>query len=311
MKTSVVLAAYNGAIFIREQLDSIFQQSTSIGELIIVDDHSTDGTSEIIKEYAANYSKITLITNEQNEGVVSSFEKGIKAASGDIIFLCDQDDLWKINKVEVFIEYFMEHNLLIVFSDAQLINADGESLEKTFMDKLGVPVESKSLILDGKIDKVLMKGNIVSGATMAFRKEIIDYNILPLITEEKHMLHDRFIAGVIAAQFPERVLFIDECLSDYRVHENQFMGFNEKDAVSMTRSEYFEYEARLLEYILDRAENQHFRRAHYFWYMRSKLINNAFLQRFISANTLLLEGDYKRYCDNPYREMIADVLGRN
>lgn len=101
MKTvSVVMCTYNGAEFIREQLDSIISQTYPIYELIIQDDCSTDETVAIIKEYMEKYSFIKLYINEHNLGFNQNFKNACMKASGDFVAISDQDDVWFPEKLE-------------------------------------------------------------------------------------------------------------------------------------------------------------------------------------------------------------------
>src|SRR6476661_6415310 len=96
---SVVLATYNGELFIEEQIKSILQQTYSPIELIIVDDASTDNTISIIQQFEASHSCIRLFTSERNVGYIKNFEKGMLLASGEYIALSDQDDIWEAAKL--------------------------------------------------------------------------------------------------------------------------------------------------------------------------------------------------------------------
>ena len=101
---SVVMATYNGEKWIREQLDSIIEQTYPIYELIIQDDCSTDSTLNIIKEYEEKYAFIHVHKNKKNLGYSENFKNVTLKASGDYIALADQDDIWYPNKLERQIE---------------------------------------------------------------------------------------------------------------------------------------------------------------------------------------------------------------
>ena len=94
---SVCIASYNGARYIREQIESIVAQLDDNDEIIVCDDHSTDDTVAIVKSLP--YQQIRLVENEKNLGYTGNFEHCIALARGEYIFLCDQDDIWKPNKV--------------------------------------------------------------------------------------------------------------------------------------------------------------------------------------------------------------------
>ena len=97
MKISVCMAAYNGENYIEKQISSILCQLKPDDELVIVDDCSKDRTINVIKNF--NDSRIKLLKNKFNYGVVATFERALSAAEGNIIFLSDQDDEWIDNKL--------------------------------------------------------------------------------------------------------------------------------------------------------------------------------------------------------------------
>ena len=107
MKLSVALCTFNGEIFLKEQLDSILNQSINIDEIIVCDDQSTDNTKQILESYKKdNPDLFKIYYNEKNLRSNKNFEKAIKLTSGDYIFLSDQDDIWKENKVEETLAVF-------------------------------------------------------------------------------------------------------------------------------------------------------------------------------------------------------------
>lgn len=97
---SVVMATYNGEKYIREQLDSIIAQTYPIYELIIQDDCSNDSTPSICKEYEAKYPFIRFYQNEHNLGFNLNFKTAAMRATGDLVALSDQDDIWFPKKIE-------------------------------------------------------------------------------------------------------------------------------------------------------------------------------------------------------------------
>ena len=103
MNLSIALATYNGAVYLKEQLESIAAQTRTPDELVISDDQSTDDTLRVIEEFAATAGfPVRLSVNEANLGIAKNFEKAISLCRGDLIFLSDQDDVWhKIGRAHV------------------------------------------------------------------------------------------------------------------------------------------------------------------------------------------------------------------
>ncbi len=97
---SIVMATYNGSLYLAEQIDSLVAQSYTNIEIIIVDDCSTDNTLEIVKSFQLKYPVIKIYSNETNLGYIKNFEKGCLMANGDYIALCDQDDQWHPDKIK-------------------------------------------------------------------------------------------------------------------------------------------------------------------------------------------------------------------
>ena len=99
---SVAMTTYNGEKYVKEQLESILEQTKPVDEIVIMDDKSTDETVEIIKKIQEKSEvNIILEVNKENVGYIENFRRAIKKTKCYIIFLCDQDDVWYKGKVEV------------------------------------------------------------------------------------------------------------------------------------------------------------------------------------------------------------------
>ena len=107
MKISVCLATFNGSKFINRQLNSILCQLCDSDEIIIVDDASTDNTISTIKKNKSPLIKLYI--NTENIGPASTFNRALGLASGDLIFLSDQDDIWEVNKIS-YISRSLSHS---------------------------------------------------------------------------------------------------------------------------------------------------------------------------------------------------------
>ncbi len=112
MKVSVVIATYNGEKYILKQLESLFMQKRKPDEVIICDDKSWDGTVEVINKYIARKhleDEWHVYVNEDRLGYSENFFNAIAKATGDYIFLCDQDDGWFEDKLKEMTD-IMEKN---------------------------------------------------------------------------------------------------------------------------------------------------------------------------------------------------------
>lgn len=124
---SVCIATYNGAHYIKAQLDSILSQISDLDEIIVCDDQSSDGTIDVITAY--NDPRIKIYRNETRLGHVRNFERALSLAEGDYIFLSDQDDVWLPGRVDVMVSK-LETNpkIALVASNFDLIDANGGAL---------------------------------------------------------------------------------------------------------------------------------------------------------------------------------------
>lgn len=119
---SVVVTSYNHASYIESALNSVFAQTLSPLEVIVVDDCSTDNSAEIIKKYGP---KVIFLQNETNLGGAATTSKGVAAANGDYLAIINSDDVWHPNKLESQMRYLETNKFDFVFSQAEII--DGES----------------------------------------------------------------------------------------------------------------------------------------------------------------------------------------
>ena len=226
MTTSVAMCTYNGARFIEEQLRSIITQTMPVGEIVVCDDRSTDNTTEIIQTIAQETNiPIHIHINEPSLGCVRNFEKAIRLCQGDIIFLSDQDDIWKKNKVEVVCEYFNNHsNKTVLISNANLIDEQGECFtDVTLFDVVGLNEQLRYFDM-GLATELLLQSNRATGCTMALRKGFIpDMHINLDATPNSGMqIHDGCIA--MSAALNNALGYIREPLTLYRQHLSQTCG---------------------------------------------------------------------------------------
>ncbi len=126
MKISVAMCTYNGARYLREQLQSIAAQAEAPHELIVVDDGSNDESINIVATFADSVPfPVDVHVNAANLGSTKSFERVISLCSGDVIALCDQDDVWRPIKLARFAaEFARAPEVGLVFSDAEVVEQD-------------------------------------------------------------------------------------------------------------------------------------------------------------------------------------------
>jgi glycosyltransferase involved in cell wall biosynthesis len=217
MKLSVSMITFQGAAYLKAQMDSILGQSIPVHEIIVCDDGSTDGTKEILATYAESHPHIQLHFNEKNLGTVANMQQCLRKTTGDLIFLTDQDDVWLPNKVEKTLAFFQENpNADAVFSNADIIDEVGETqFGMTLWDIIGFPYGQVELAdFERRVD------NVVTGAGLAFKRDI---ELLEKdIPQIPGLLHDGWIGLYFAAK--NTLLANPEKLLQYRSHANQQVG---------------------------------------------------------------------------------------
>lgn len=203
---SIAICTYNGEKYLREQLDSLLHQTHKNIEIIVVDDGSEDSTIKILKDYQVRDDRIKLFQNEQNLGFVQNFSKAISLCSGEYIALADQDDIWKLTKLEKFIAEINDN--ILIYSDAILMNEYGSPLDQQL-------IRPDRTLLSGQVNKAFFFGNCVSGNTLMFKKDLVSY-ILPIPNVSMHDIWIAFVASSVGT-----ISYTDESLTYYRRHNEQ------------------------------------------------------------------------------------------
>ena len=218
---SVAMCTYNGSKYLQEQLNSIAEQTQLPDEIVICDDGSTDSTLQILDEFKKNATfQVIIYHNEKRLGSTKNFEKAINLCKGDIIVLSDQDDVWLPHKIEK-LEHTFKNNPVIgyVFSDAIVVDDKLFPLGYTMWKSILFTMYQRRLFKNGHQVEVLLKHNVVTGATMAFRAEIRNW-VLPISDQ---WVHDAWIALLLSA-IGIKGDFIEEPLIKYRQHHQQSIG---------------------------------------------------------------------------------------
>ena len=226
-KRSVALCTYNGAEFLSKQLESIKQQTMPIHEMVVCDDGSSDETLAILERFSKQVTFPVIVhRNPENLGSSKNFEQCLKLCQGDLIFLCDQDDVWMPEKVERIVQYLEEHpEHEAVFSNATMIDQAGFPTGKTSFEQIEFTNEVQSQWLQGDSFRILLKGYIVTGAALAIKKKALErISPVPMITKE--LIHDGWIA--LNLSISNQIGFVNDCLIQYREHSNQQVGFKSK-----------------------------------------------------------------------------------
>lgn len=199
---SVCLATYNGAVYLREQVDSILPQLGNGDELVVSDDGSTDETLQILASYGDK--RIKVFHNSKKHGCIHNFENALRHAMGDIIILSDQDDKWADNKVAVMSEALQSCDCVV--SDAYVTDASMHTIYPSFYEC--------NRHRSGKFYNLFMRNHYL-GCCMAFKRCILR-KALPFPSNIP--MHDIWLGNVAA--FYYRFKFIPNKLTYYRRHDN-------------------------------------------------------------------------------------------
>lgn len=293
MRVSVALATYNGEKYILEQLNSIFNQTLKPDEVIISDDHSTDKTKEIVGEYIKLHGLKSwrLIDNERNSGVTDNFINAICQTSGDILFLCDQDDIWENQKIQAMVSAF-DSDTSCVISAIRYIDHDG----KIFIKKTSYTKKRAHEIDLNELCSICS----YLGMSAAFLRTVY-------LTAEKTLMlktsHDW--ALMVRAEEIGKIKYIGKPLQRYRQHSNNVSVIRNGNRAE-NRLGLIERQMRIINITKDNEFKQE-RKAIYQRY--SEFLNSriAWIER---GNTLAIWRHIHDYKELRYsmRNIIADIL---
>lgn len=229
MGVSVALCTRNGHRFIEAQIESILAQTQLPDELVVSDDASSDDTLVLVRATIAAHPdrvpELRILKNDRALGVTRNFEQAIRSCSHDLILLSDQDDVWAPNRVERTIEAFDDPAVVLVHSDAKLIDESGVPLGESLFDAYGVNAETLAQLAGPGAFDIFMRRNLVTGATMGIRATLAEI----AVPFPGSWVHDEWLAIVAASV--GRIVPIEECLIGYRQH-----GGNEIGAVKLNLS---------------------------------------------------------------------------
>ncbi len=229
MRVSVALCTYNGERFLQGQLDSLSTQTLSPYEIVICDDRSQDSTFEILTRYRANSSiPLRLTQNAENLGSTANFSQAVSLCSGDVIALCDQDDIWDRRKLETQARLLSDRaDVGGVFCDGELIDEQGGAMNRSLWDSLSFTRQMRRQVASGLGLQALGRQNFVTGATLVFRTELRShFSRIP-----SGWVHDGWMAWMIATY--SKLVMIPDRLISYRIHGANQVGVNLTSPVAL------------------------------------------------------------------------------
>lgn len=218
---TVLLAAYNGEAYIRQQLDSILNQTYKELAIVISDDLSTDYTPGILKEYEQKHpDRVRCLRNEKASGSPqNNFFRLLREVSDEYVMLCDQDDIWLPDKTEVTLKEMKRLEKqwgkevpLLVHGDLSVTDQSGNIRHKSMVQYQKIAVK------DNRFSHYLVENNITGNTVM------INQGFSPYLSyiPETCMMHDWWL-GLVASCFG-KISYIDRPLLLYRQHESNQVG---------------------------------------------------------------------------------------
>ncbi len=216
-KIDVLLATYNGEKYLREQIESILNQTYQNIRLVISDDCSTDNTRNILMEYLQKDRRVEIHFQEKNLGYVKNFEFLLKQVTNSYFMLSDQDDFWLPQKIEKSYENIKSNNAILAFGDLEVVDKELKTIYPSFNDYMKLTRKIQKF----KDYRMQYLYNCVTGCTIIAKKELIE-EVLPIPTDSKYAIHDLWI-GLIAT-LNGKVSYMPEKYIKYRQHGNNQVG---------------------------------------------------------------------------------------
>lgn len=330
---SIALCTYNGQDYLREQWRSLIDQQQQPDEVIICDDQSTDGTVALLRQLTADAPfPVHILENKQRLGSNKNFEQALRHGTGDLIFICDQDDYWFADKISTMTRYMVDHPAAqLAFCDAWVTDEQLRGRQSRFWELVRFDDRAQQRWRAGESMEIMLDGNRVMGCATVIRRSFLP-TLLPIPDAVPGYIYDGWLGLVSAAC--EAIHFIDQPLQLYRTHTQQQVGVRPADPSELirVRDRLARHRAKKLAPLRDKQAQLatisrllagrlpdsapglpqlHRRLAHFT--MRSCLPRHR-MQRLLPVLQNLQKGDYQRYADvsadwyAPYLAALGDLL---
>ena len=216
-KVDVLVATYNGEKYIKQQIESLLNQTYKNIQIYISDDCSTDGTRQILKEYENN-NRIKIFYQEKNLGYVGNFEFLLHQVKSNLYMLCDQDDVWKKEKIEKSVEKLKSEDLDLVFGDLEVVDENLNTIYSSYNKYMHMSEKIENYYQDYRLQYLY---NCMTGCTMLSKRKYLD-KILPLPKNSKYMIHDYWIGLIVSLN--GKVGYLNTPYILYRQHGKNQVG---------------------------------------------------------------------------------------
>lgn len=203
---STIIAAYNGARYVRESIESALAQTYAPHEVVVYDDGSSDGTPEVLRSFG---DRIVFIRADENRGLAVARNRAIERSRGSHVALLDQDDLWRPGKLERQMALFAAHpDLGLVFSRHDTIDPEGRPLPS------GLPAPHR-----GRVFGKLLLESFVGTLTAVYARAALDR--VGLCDPSVYYVLDWDLHLRVARSF--EIDYVDEVLASHRLHPEQML----------------------------------------------------------------------------------------
>ena len=225
-KLSVCLCTWNGERFLAELLTSLSAQTQAPDELVVCDDGSTDGTIELVEQFASVAPfPVRLHVNAERAGVVGNFEQAFSLAEGEFLLPCDQDDIWHPRKIDVVARRLSAPDHPdAVLHDSSLVDEAGATIPGTLWELVGFGQRARDEFASDQFG-FLVRRPVAAGHALAFSAAKLPF-LLPF---SRSANHDTWVAQLIAAI--GRIALVDEPLVAYRLHRTNAVGLRRRQPV--------------------------------------------------------------------------------
>ena len=230
-KTSIALCTYNGERYLGDLLNSICSQTTEPFELVVCDDCSTDSTLQLLNDFKRTAPfNVNILINTKRLGVIHNFERALSACSGEYIALCDQDDVWKPNKLEKLVTLVKQLEMeagygpYFVHTDVDLVDSELNKMGVSFLEHQGLkPVDRNQY-------KTLIVQNYIPGCSTLFSRDLLEH-ALPI--PEAAVMHDWWLA--LIASIAGIIRYDPSITVLYRQHEGNQLGSESRFSMGTLR----------------------------------------------------------------------------
>lgn len=215
---TVILCTYQGAAYLPEFLAGVLAQTRLPDRVLVQDDGSTDGTLELLRDFAAQAPfPVEIRQTPSNLGSTANFADALAYAAAtwpeEVLILADQDDLWLAEKLAQTLAAFADPTVGAVFSNALLVDERGRPYAWDLWQSVGFQAGEPEALFP-----LLLQKNVVTGATFACRAALLP----PLLPIPEVWVHDAWLALLLAAT--SRVQALPQHLIRYRQHRHQQHG---------------------------------------------------------------------------------------